>query len=145
MAIFKDGTEYNVEYTFEGDDVNKVLSEYIPAVKPKVSIIVSEKAIRPEGENDRCYFCKQRIGEVHDKQCETVRNIVWAGFGGCFELELPSYMQDKDVDNYLKDIINKMYDVAITHIRDNCRKNVQLMGLELEYIDKDDIYLDEEI
>ena len=53
-------------------------------------LIVTEKAIRDTGKENRCYSCGKSVGEKHDKDCQTIRKIVRVNLCGYVDVSLPA-------------------------------------------------------
>lgn len=77
---------------------SEVKNERVPLVsieRGKDSYVVTEKAVRQEGEAGKCHFCGQPVGEHHKSECETVRKTVSMYVAYVFHIPVP-YSTDEE-------------------------------------------------
>lgn len=57
---------------------------------------VTEKAVRPNGPKDRCFYCRSKIGETHGPECVMVSKTVKVRMTIEYYITVPSFW-DKEV------------------------------------------------
>ena len=65
-------------------------SPFTHSILNEDDLIVTEKAIRDTGKENRCYSCGKSVGEKHDKDCQTIRKIVRVNLCGYVDVSLPA-------------------------------------------------------
>lgn len=62
------------------------MTEAKEELKPWPLVVVNDDGIRPAGRPDECFYCHQRIGAEHERDCVIVQKKIKARY--VFEVEL---------------------------------------------------------
>ena len=62
--------------------------------------IVTKKAMRPASSEQRCFYCKQKIGDKHLDTCVLVEKMVMVRLIVTFLHEVPNHWTSDNVESY---------------------------------------------
>lgn len=62
------------------------------------NFVVTKKATRPAGPQDRCFYCGQVIGETHRDICVLVEKMVVIRMIVEYEIDVPAHWSKKQIE-----------------------------------------------
>lgn len=96
---------------------------------------VTKKAIRPERERDRCFYCNQPIGAKHDENCILIRKIVKIGIVGYIKISLPFSMNNIDTCDEVIHVIDDAETIIDINLNESLNHEFvrcKIMGFDQE-------------
>lgn len=85
--------------------------------------IVTKKACDTENGNDQCFICNQKIGEEHDINCETIRKVVGITLLDWFQVSVPNYLNEEDINNKAESISEAVGIFLEKYLSENEKEN----------------------
>jgi hypothetical protein len=70
---------------------------------PMPLVLTDDDGIRPAGKPDECFYCNQKIGTPHLKDCVCVTKIIKAQYTFTIELEVPYHWDAEQFEYHRND------------------------------------------
>lgn len=66
-------------------------------------VLENDFGIRPAGEPDTCFYCNQKVGQEHLRDCVTIKKKIKVRY--CFEIEIdvPHFWESDNVEFHLNE------------------------------------------
>ena len=103
----------------------------VSSEKQESNFIVTDKAVFPEGETDRCFCCNQEIGREHDVNCETIRKVLGINLLDWFQISVPNFFTEDDIQNKVESISEAVYSFLHQHLAEHEGKNFLDAGSDI--------------
>lgn len=136
--------EEKVTYPSDIEEANIESLDYDIINKDKY--IVTKKACDTKNGGDRCIICNQKIGEEHDVNCETIRKVIGITLLDWFQISVPNYLNEEDINNKAESISAAVYNFLEKYLFENEKENFIDVGGDIRDFEITGVpYLNEDI
>ena len=103
----------------KGDNLS-IQNEQLVIPLPKV--LANDDGIRPAGNTDECFYCRQKVGQPHKFDCVALHRMVKVRYTYEIEIEVPHFW-DKEAIEFHRNESSWCADNGIGNIEEYLEKN----------------------